>query len=259
MPIALDGVIAIGVVFIYDQLAHLQPPLRVMKEDEHAVELVLGGQGAIRDGADWHSVGLGDLLWSGPGEATIGRSEAHDPYRCLALRLRTRPHWPRPVARCTRWDGPPAPAEFARQAVQWWLDARIERDLLCQHVVGALAFAAHRHQATTAAGLPAGLARVEALIAQDYRRDLAVGELAAAAGWSVQHLHAVCRRERGCGPHALLLARRLRAARELLAAGDAPLAEVAAASGFADATALCRAFRRAGGTSPGAWRALHRL
>jgi AraC-like DNA-binding protein len=49
--------------------------------------------------------------------------------------------------------------------------------------------------------------------------------------------------------------RRLERARQLIAAGG-PLADAAAASGFADQSHLTRQFKQAYGVAPGTWRAL---
>jgi AraC family transcriptional regulator len=51
-----------------------------------------------------------------------------------------------------------------------------------------------------------------------------------------------------------LLALRLERAKVLLRTGDPPLAEVAAACGFAGARHLCEAFRQREGMTPGVWR-----
>ncbi|HLW93443.1 MAG TPA: AraC family transcriptional regulator [Roseiarcus sp.] len=56
-------------------------------------------------------------------------------------------------------------------------------------------------------------------------------------------------------PHRFLLMRRLAHARRLIAKGD-PLAEIAAAAGFADQSHLTRQFKRAFGMTPGRWAAL---
>ncbi|WP_028935808.1 helix-turn-helix domain-containing protein [Pseudonocardia spinosispora] len=59
----------------------------------------------------------------------------------------------------------------------------------------------------------------------------------------------------GGSPSAYLRAARLERARALLEAdGRLPLVEVALRSGFSDVTTFGRAFRRAHGTTPGAWR-----
>jgi AraC-like DNA-binding protein len=53
-------------------------------------------------------------------------------------------------------------------------------------------------------------------------------------------------------PHRFLLMRRLQRARAMIAEGE-PLAEVAAAVGFADQSHLTRHFKKAFGMAPGAW------
>jgi AraC-like DNA-binding protein len=65
------------------------------------------------------------------------------------------------------------------------------------------------------------------------------------------------RRRLGTSPHRYATMRRLERAKRLLD-GDAPLAQAAAACGFADQSHMTRQFKRAYGLSPGAWRALVR-
>lgn len=81
---------------------------------------------------------------------------------------------------------------------------------------------------------------------------VASAELEAATGLS---RYALARQFRAClgtSPYRYLVLRRLDRARALIRAG-APLAEAAAASGFADQSHLTRQFRRAYGLSPGRW------
>ena len=75
----------------------------------------------------------------------------------------------------------------------------------------------------------------------------------------VPHLHDRFQAHFGLSPHQWLMRRRLHAARQLLAATDQPIVEIADACGFADAAAFCRAFKRGEGTSPAAWRRQGRL
>jgi AraC-like DNA-binding protein len=59
----------------------------------------------------------------------------------------------------------------------------------------------------------------------------------------------------GTSPHRYATMRRLERARQLIAAGG-PLADAAAASGFADQSHMTRQFKQAYGVAPGTWRAL---
>ncbi len=58
----------------------------------------------------------------------------------------------------------------------------------------------------------------------------------------------------GHTPHAYLIGRRVQLAGELMLGSDAPLSEIAQASGFADQSHFCRHFRQLTGQTPAAWR-----
>jgi len=83
--------------------------------------------------------------------------------------------------------------------------------------------------------------------------DVGLDELAALAGVDRFRLNRVFRAAFGQSPHAYLVRLRLKAARRLLAAGEAPAA-AAAEVGFADQSHLGRWFRRAYGMTPAAYR-----
>jgi AraC-like DNA-binding protein len=80
-----------------------------------------------------------------------------------------------------------------------------------------------------------------------------LAELARLAGISRFHLLRRFRTTFGVTPHALLQQERAERARRLIAEGH-PLAEAAAAAGFADQSHMTRQFSRQFGFSPGAWR-----
>jgi len=58
----------------------------------------------------------------------------------------------------------------------------------------------------------------------------------------------------GHSPHAYLIGRRVKLAGDLMLGSDAPLSEIAQASGFADQSHFCRHFRQITGETPAAWR-----
>lgn len=95
--------------------------------------------------------------------------------------------------------------------------------------------------------------RVLRRIEEGYAEDLRLDDLAAIAGLSTHHLIRAFRREVGLTPHAHLIGVRVRRARDLLRAGEAPAA-VAGAVGFADQAHLSRAFKARIGVPPGAYR-----
>jgi len=81
-----------------------------------------------------------------------------------------------------------------------------------------------------------------------------LAELAALSGVSRFQFLRGFARETGITPHAYLLQRRVRLARQLLIAGRA-LAEAALEAGFADQSHMTRAFRRQFGVTPARYRA----
>jgi len=96
------------------------------------------------------------------------------------------------------------------------------------------------------------VARVHALIAEEYAEPLTLDRLSAEAGLSRFHLSRLFQRRYGLPPHAYQSRLRLAEARRLIAAGE-PVAEVAVAVGFVDQSHLGRRFKAAFGITPGAF------
>lgn len=101
---------------------------------------------------------------------------------------------------------------------------------------------------------PAVRRRVLALLESRLADGVSVEALAREAGLSPAHFARAFRASVGRAPHQELLAMRLAHARRLLERPDAPLSQVALASGFSDQAHLTRLFRRAYGVTPGAVR-----
>jgi transcriptional regulator GlxA family with amidase domain len=93
------------------------------------------------------------------------------------------------------------------------------------------------------------LRRALEYLADRPERNVALDELAAAAGIGKFRLVRLFRERTGLPPHALQIAHRIRAARRLLEAGE-PVAATAAATGFADQSHLHRHFQAALGWTP---------
>jgi AraC family transcriptional regulator len=82
--------------------------------------------------------------------------------------------------------------------------------------------------------------------------------VAAGVGWSADHLRRVFRAVAGTSPQKVQMAARLRLARELLRAGNIPIAEIALQCGFPDASHFARAFKSEHGLTPREWQSLAR-
>jgi AraC-like DNA-binding protein len=100
----------------------------------------------------------------------------------------------------------------------------------------------------------AAVRRARELLDESCSPHVSLRDLASLAGLSPFHFHRVFRNQVGLPPHAYHLRRRLVRARELLGSGHfVSVADVAAATGFADQSHLTRHFKRVLGLPPAAF------
>ncbi|MGE8690131.1 MAG: AraC family ligand binding domain-containing protein [Achromobacter sp.] len=98
--------------------------------------------------------------------------------------------------------------------------------------------------------VPDAIRHARGLIDDDPAAALSLADLAAASGLSRYQVLRAFARATGLTPHAYQMQRRLLLARSLIRQGT-PLADAAAAGGFADQSHMTRLFVRAYGVSPG--------
>jgi len=96
--------------------------------------------------------------------------------------------------------------------------------------------------------------RVLDVVQQRLAEDIALDDLAAAAGVSRFHFLRLFKNSLGITPHRFVMDQRLAAARKLLAETDQRLADVAASTGFSSQSHLCTTMRRRLGVTPKQWR-----
>ena len=121
--------------------------------------------------------------------------------------------------------------------------------LICQLV--------HKHTAPAAPARPllGGLSAKTARRVMDYIEHhlderLTLRELAGFAGLSVFHFLRCFKQCVGIPPHAYVRERRIERAKQLLARGEATIAEVAFRCGFSDQSSFARTFHRIAGVTP---------
>ena len=117
------------------------------------------------------------------------------------------------------------------------------------------------HPATTGVAkgasseLPAcRLRRVTQYVEENLHRELRLAELSALVHMSPYHFARLFKRSAGVPPHRFLVRRRIDAARALLAAQTAPIAEIAQLVGFRTPSHFTTTFRRVTGMTPSAYR-----
>lgn len=98
---------------------------------------------------------------------------------------------------------------------------------------------------------PAALRRVTEFVEAHLSAPLAIQDLADVLGLSPYHFARAFKRATGEAPHRFVLRRRVARARDLIARGGLPLAEVALATGFSSQSHLGQRFRELTGLTPG--------
>ncbi len=129
-------------------------------------------------------------------------------------------------------------------------ETRLARDA---HLIVALVDLARRHGRAGVDGRQfghRGVARVVDYLAENFAEDCALADLAALAGINRFNLLRAFQRSMGLPPHLYQTQLRLRHARRLMLAGEAP-AMAAVAAGFTDQSHLIRKFKAAYGVTPG--------
>jgi AraC-like DNA-binding protein len=104
---------------------------------------------------------------------------------------------------------------------------------------------------------PRWLGRVRELLHERFSENLSLGEVAAAAGISADHLARSFRRCHGCTVGEYVRRLRVEFACRRLASAEQPLVEVALDAGFSDQSHFTKTFKRLMGVTPAAFRGLH--
>ncbi|MDX2205977.1 MAG: AraC family transcriptional regulator [Hyphomicrobiaceae bacterium] len=211
--------------------------------------LQLGGHESFfvsRDETRFVHINFGPALWRAIAEEIVGSVGAHSelrPDRVFFPDRDLRRMIDRYVARALTGDTPPA-IEMDSQA------NLIALALLKSHSSLPIA-----KEFRPMALPPARLTRVKDFIEANLDRDLGLADIAAAAELSPFHFARAFKHQTGVPPHHYLMERRVDRARQLLAASQVSLAEIALACGFAGQSHFTTAFKRHTGVTPGAWRA----
>lgn len=88
------------------------------------------------------------------------------------------------------------------------------------------------------------------ILDNQYCEDISVAELAAACGFSQTHFRRLFSREFHCSPVEYRIEKRLLKAKDLLLAGEKPVCQISAESGFSDANYFSRIFKQRFGVPP---------
>jgi AraC family transcriptional regulator len=147
--------------------------------------------------------------------------------------------------------------EAAREMESGWSTGSLYNDLLGMSLAVALIrkYSGEAKAAPLKGGMPSGrLKRVLDYIAAHSDRDLRLDDLAQVADMSRFHFARLFRSSMGVTPYQYLMEQRLQQAKALLRLGSRSIAEVAAETGFVNASHFSRIFRKHLGVTPTEWR-----
>jgi AraC-like DNA-binding protein len=245
---------------------HFQQRFSRHTHDEYALGVITSGVLGFNYRGAHHLAGRGEINVVVPGEVHTGQPELGDhwSYRMFYLapalvadiarqtgRERGEPFFPAGVIRDT---------SLARTVAQLHVDlggnqiGALEAE---SRLIALLATWTRRHgekQLSTRASVHAQhVARVREFLDDCGSENPSLASLARLADLSSYQLLRAFMRQYGLPPHAWLIQRRVRDARELIGRGVA-VAEAAASAGFADQSHLNRHFKRILGFTPGRYR-----
>lgn len=130
--------------------------------------------------------------------------------------------------------------------------------MLIAHLIGHYSTAGEGGLTAKGGLTPRLRRRVADYVEANLENSLTISELAAVAELSEFHFARMFKATTGETPHAFVQRRRIEHARELLAATQLPLAEVALSCGFSSQSHFAEAFRKRTGVTPSAYRAAAR-
>ncbi|NCT81867.1 MAG: AraC family transcriptional regulator [Comamonadaceae bacterium] len=224
--------------------------------DEFGIGLIERGAQKSASGRGVVEAAAGDVITVNPGEVHDGKPLAADGRRWRMLYVA-----PALLLDAADDIAPGAAFEFTAPVLRDGALAARFRALFDAATVGEEALRTETGLLALAAGLlrpatsrvaaNAGVAVARERMDDDPAADATLAAMAAGAGLSRYQFLRAFTRLTGLPPHAYRLQRRLQRARRLVRAG-LPLAEAAAASGFADQSHMTRCFVRSYGLTPGA-------
>jgi AraC-like DNA-binding protein len=224
--------------------------------DQYGIGVLLSGAQA-----SWSGIGL---VESAAGAViTVNPGEMHDGVAAGGCVRRWRMlYFDPPCLNRAMLSGIPAQAEFKAPSLSDPGLAALVLSLFRHIAVEGDALAAEEHLVRLAVpllqlpaqraghgGASSAVAKARALIDGDPASPVTLSELAALQGISRFQLVRAFARELGTTPHAYVVQRRVRLARQLLLAGETP-ASAAQGAGFADQSHMTRAFVRHFGITP---------
>lgn len=251
-----DRILAFRCAYYRAPAQQAEVPPRKISRDHEYIELLTRGGVLHDDGTGKEAYyGPGSLFWHFPGEHTICRYLKGKPYECLVADFKIAPPMRRiapAVTRCVSLDV----QKFTEESLRAFHDDSFDKALLGRNVHSRLLWEAYSSvRISSEQNIPEVLERATRFIEHSFANSsLTVRQLAEELDVSVPHLHMLFRKYLKETPHQRIVARRLLETKNLLAASDATLKELAFDCGFPNVEHFCRLFRQRFSMTPSEFR-----
>ena len=218
------------------------------------LELVSGGH-TLFSGPDGKNTlyGRGSLFWHREGEHTIHRYRGDDPYSCYVFKFEVEKGL-RPCPRVTIPQQTERLLAFAEDAFRRYHAGEQNNPLFCAMVYSTLLWYAKGPQRNPGEHYPDSLKLALDFMENHLDSNLHLDEISEVAGISQPYLFSIFKRYLKVSPHQYLLSLRISRAKQLLAAGEATIKEVASDCGFESLEVFYRQFMKQEGSTPAAYR-----
>ena len=228
---------------------------RTVPDDCEYVELITAGGVFHNDGFSDSYYGPGTLFWHFPGEQTVHRFKSDAPYECFVAIFRMAPPQRRLVGRISHWNSIQEVRAFTDEMLRAYHGDFSDRSVLARYVHARLLFAACKSAGhELGSGTPSVIGKALKIIEKDFSGGLDIYTLSQKLSVSVPYLHSLFKKHLGETPHRLIISKRIREARRLLASTNLDLKNIAFECGFGSAEHFCRLFKRESGMTPTEYR-----
>ncbi|NRA39383.1 MAG: helix-turn-helix transcriptional regulator [Planctomycetes bacterium] len=235
----------------YQQEAGRHPVPSIIECQSTRVELMTDGRGWVQEQGELIEVLPGDLIWHQVSDRCICRSDFEKPYRCLSVVFKNTGDRDPQIPRISTWGDMNEVRNFTRDILRSFHDDGFNRQALCDYAYSRFFYQVQKyHYHGGGQAIPQELRSALEYIQKHYHYDIALPDLARHIGWSVPHLHDMCRKHLQTSPHKLIIRQRLLVAKEQLSSKHSTVHEVAAYCGFNSTTHFCRSFKKEIGSTP---------
>jgi AraC-like DNA-binding protein len=241
-------------VGFFQAVAGVHYAVRPIPANRHELEIILDGAGIFEWEGRSFRAEPGSTLWFCPGDPIVVTADSARPYETCVLRFdMARLPDERPPF-YFEWTSLRACKEFCRSLLHRYRLGEAMPLSLAECVYARLHWEAVEFGRRQMHAPAPAVERAFTFIEEHFAEAVTVSEVAAYAGVSAPHLHALFRRHAGVSPKQAILALRLDKARGLLARSALSVKEISHQSGFGDPSGFCAYFRSKVGVTPGRYR-----